>query len=199
MTIQEKPRRRGNQAGQRTCRACNRTPDETRFYRDSSHPDGLSTYCRDCTKNASATFYSKNREQINNRRKSQHDQYKDPDRKYRRKQRAAVITAYGDRCACCDEARIEFLAIDHVNGGGNAHRREMGGCGNSITRLLYRRLRAGEPNDTRFRVLCHNCNLSIGFYGYCPHERERGYVDIRGVTKLHQDPFNHIRKTDLSS
>jgi hypothetical protein len=25
---------------------------------------------------------------------------------------------------------------------------------------------------TGFRVLCHNCNLAIGFYGYCPHHRQ---------------------------
>ena len=24
-----------------------------------------------------------------------------------------------------------------------------------------------------FQVLCHNCNMSKGFYGYCPHEKER--------------------------
>lgn len=22
-----------------------------------------------------------------------------------------------------------------------------------------------------FRVLCHNCNSSLGYYGYCPHRR----------------------------
>jgi hypothetical protein len=23
-----------------------------------------------------------------------------------------------------------------------------------------------------FRVLCHNCNQAIGYYGVCPHESE---------------------------
>jgi hypothetical protein len=23
-----------------------------------------------------------------------------------------------------------------------------------------------------FQVLCHNCNMSIGLYGYCPHQTE---------------------------
>jgi hypothetical protein len=27
----------------------------------------------------------------------------------------------------------------------------------------------GYPNN-KYRVLCWNCNLSRGFYGYCPHE-----------------------------
>jgi hypothetical protein len=21
--------------------------------------------------------------------------------------------------------------------------------------------------------LCHNCNMALGFYGHCPHEKER--------------------------
>jgi hypothetical protein len=24
-----------------------------------------------------------------------------------------------------------------------------------------------------YRVLCHNCNMALGFYGYCPHHPER--------------------------
>jgi hypothetical protein len=24
-----------------------------------------------------------------------------------------------------------------------------------------------------FRVLCHNCNMAIGLFGVCPHERGR--------------------------
>ena len=36
------------------------------------------------------------------------------------------------------------------------------------TKLLYKILRArGFPLG--YRVLCHNCNLARGFYGYCPH------------------------------
>ena len=67
-------------------------------------------------------------------------------------------------CACCKEAHLEFLAIDHINGGGNQHRRENG-------ENLYRWLRKnGFPEG--YRVLCHNCNMAIGLYGKCPHEAE---------------------------
>jgi hypothetical protein len=31
--------------------------------------------------------------------------------------------------------------------------------------------RQGWPEG--FQVLCHNCNSSKGYYGYCPHEKER--------------------------
>ena len=70
-------------------------------------------------------------------------------------------------CSCYDESRLEFLAIDHINGRGRAERGRLGLYGDR----LYRWLRAqGYPDG--YRVLCHNCNGALGFYGYCPHERE---------------------------
>jgi hypothetical protein len=55
------------------------------------------------------------------------------------------------------------LAIDHIKGGGSKHRKEV--------RHLYSWLRR-EGFPSGFRILCHNCNLARGVYGYCPHERE---------------------------
>ncbi len=73
-----------------------------------------------------------------------------------------AIVAYGGKCACCGEDRPEFLGIDHINGGGNKHRKEEG------IHSLSRWLRKNKYPEG-FRVLCHNCNISIGSYGYCPH------------------------------
>lgn len=72
----------------------------------------------------------------------------------------------GPKCACkgCGENRVEFLVIDHVNGGGNLHRRVTGN-GASAYRWI---LKNGFPPG--FRVLCWNCNNSLGAFGYCPHE-----------------------------
>lgn len=84
--------------------------------------------------------------------------------------REAALAAYGGRCACCGEDAPEFLAIDHVNGDGAAHRREISGgkgrrgAGTPTYRWLKK---SGYPEG--FRVLCHNCNIAIGFYGACPH------------------------------
>ncbi len=89
-------------------------------------------------------------------------------RRYRAKCRFEVIKHYSNgemRCACCGESHYEFLGVDHINGGGSAMRKALG-HGN-ITRWLYAR---GFPEG--YRILCHNCNMSIGFYGYCPHEKE---------------------------
>ena len=68
-------------------------------------------------------------------------------------------------CACCGESTFQFLAIDHVDGGGGKDRKSLG-LRNATE--LYRYLeKEGFPPG--YRVLCHNCNLALGFYGYCPH------------------------------
>jgi len=70
-------------------------------------------------------------------------------------------------CACCGENMIEFLAIDHINGGGKQHRKEINNPGgkNFYVWLRVRNWPSG------YRVLCHNCNQAIGAYGVCPHKK----------------------------
>jgi len=80
-----------------------------------------------------------------------------------------AFSAYGGCCACCGVDDHEFLAIDHINGGGNKQRKadsSNGGIG------LYYKLKAtGYPQG--YRVLCHNCNVAIGLWKRCPHEIKR--------------------------
>ena len=95
-------------------------------------------------------------------------------RKYQMKLRLEVLTTYGGnppQCACCGESYIEFLAIDHIGGGGNKHRKQIGqGWG----RLYLWLKRQGYPPG--YRVLCHNCNMSLAFYGYCPHQVDKRFL-----------------------
>lgn len=74
--------------------------------------------------------------------------------------RLLVLQHYGSACKCCGESKYEFLAIDHINGGGRKHYKEVGDLVHWIIRNKF-------PAD--FRVLCHNCNQALGFYGSCPH------------------------------
>jgi hypothetical protein len=90
-------------------------------------------------------------------------------RDYKERMRSQVFEHYGNRCSCCGETRREFFAMDHVNGGGNKHRR-LNRLTNAADLFLYI-IRHNFPDE--FRILCHNCNMSRGFYGFCPHERER--------------------------
>ena len=83
----------------------------------------------------------------------------------RRRLRLEVVDGYGGRCACCGEDLVEFLAVDHVAGDGAEHRREIG-KGSTYT-FLRQIVTDGFPE--RYRLLCHNCNSSLGWYGHCPH------------------------------
>ena len=82
-----------------------------------------------------------------------------------RNRREKVLAYYGGACVCCGETQVEFLAIDHVNGDGKKHREEMGSKNGGKIYLWL--IRHNFPDG--FQVLCHNCNMSKGFYGYCPH------------------------------
>ena len=79
-----------------------------------------------------------------------------------------IFNGYGGCvCACCGETHIEFLSIDHINGGGIKHRKSLGGSNQAIYTFI---LKNNFPPE--FRVLCMNCNWSRGIHGYCPHEKQ---------------------------
>lgn len=81
--------------------------------------------------------------------------------------RNTVIAGYGGVCACCGEAAWEFLALDHVDGGGRAENTTR--HSNSIMTQII-----AEGFPARYRILCHNCNQSLGWFGYCPHVKYEG-------------------------
>jgi hypothetical protein len=83
-----------------------------------------------------------------------------------RKLREEAFAGYGGKCGCCGEKRFEFLAIDHVNGGGREERLKL-----STYQIARKVINLGFPPE--YRVLCHNCNQSLGWYGFCPHQAER--------------------------
>jgi hypothetical protein len=88
-------------------------------------------------------------------------------RRWKAERRRKVIDHYGGACACCGEDIFEFLAIDHIGGGGTQHRNALQMRGDQIIGWLVKN---GLPDG--FRVLCHNCNMALGFYGRCPHGEE---------------------------
>jgi uroporphyrinogen-III decarboxylase len=106
-------------------------------------------------------YYLKYRNRINERSKE-----------YNSKRRIIVLKFYGGEipsCKCCGEKEIKFLSIDHTNGGGNKHRKEIGlkdGKGGNICHWI---IKNNFPDG--FQVLCHNCNMAKGFYGKCPHKK----------------------------
>ena len=76
-----------------------------------------------------------------------------------------VFDHYGYICKCCGESQFEFLTIDHINGGGNEHKRKIGKGTSDLHRWL---IKNNFPDE--FQILCFNCNCSKGIYGTCPHQ-----------------------------
>ncbi len=92
----------------------------------------------------------------------------------RRKRKYRVLKYYGGKCACCNLEQYEFLCIDHIEGGGNEHRRSLQmsktRCGSSSTNFYKWLEKNNYPEG--FQVLCHNCNMAKSIYGICPHQKK---------------------------
>ena len=149
----------------RVCTGCStwKTWDNYRWRSKEKPSRGRESKCVDCLKMENKVQWLKHKDdpgakELRNQKHTEHKQ----------RLRAETFAAYGNQCACCGEARREFLGIDHINGGGNKHRKQLQKYGVNFYCWLRQR---GYPKE--YQILCHNCNLAKGFFGYCPHERER--------------------------
>jgi hypothetical protein len=126
------------------------------FHRDNTDAAGWQHVCKPCK----AII-------MRQRQKDHPEIYRAKEKAENQRLRLAALLHYSKgtlACACCGESALEFLAIDHetVKPLDSTHH----------GRMLYRWLRDnGYPPG--FRVLCHNCNQALGFYGYCSHQVAR--------------------------
>ena len=120
-------------------------------------------------------YYAKNRQKVIRINNEWRKRNKDKDRHYGQVGTARLkdqaIAAYGGKCSCCGEMNREFLTIDHPRG-----RKTIGHSKRMCGAHLYRWLRNNGYPKKDFRLLCMNCNFSIGMYGFCPHERTAARV-----------------------
>ena len=157
------------------CRKCHTAKSLSDFPKDRTSKDGLYSRCRSCVAiedrarrdRDPEAFKRKAAERMRKWRKHNPERVAVHYRNWYRKLKLSTLIAYSQdppTCACCGEANPGFLTIDHINGGGNAHRREVGGGNNLLVWLKKQGYPAG------FQVLCFNCNA--GRYwngGSCPH------------------------------
>ena len=103
---------------------------------------------------ASARYSEKNREAIRVKAREVHEQLK-----------AEAVAAYGGRCACpgCHVHHAELMTIDHINGDGGEHRRQLGRSSRDFYRWLKKQ---GYPPG--FQALCGSCNLAKSDRPECP-------------------------------
>ena len=121
---------------------------------------------------ARAYYWAHREERLRYAREDNPAHKRDRLRKSRAKLKAEVYSHYGDKCACCGEAEPKFLTLDHVNGGGRAHRESLGQVGRANPgplAILYDIKKRGYPPD--FQILCFNCNCGRQHNGgVCPHK-----------------------------
>lgn len=158
----------------RTCSKCLQTLPIDNFYKKEGGRDGIRSHCKACVLARSRERYklvlSVDEEFMQRNRERGMQWYLENQEKSakriadnHRSEREKCIAHYGPDCACCGESRYEFLCIDHINGGGEQHRKI---AGSKISRWLIK-----NNFPPGFRVLCSNCNSSLGHYGYCPHHQ----------------------------
>ena len=114
-------------------------------------------------------YYLRNRDRIQVQRRGNYDRRREEIRirraTYHRRLKRELLAGYGQRCACCGEEEERFLSLDHVNGGGAAHRRQIG----SAPMVWLDAIKRGFPAD--YQILCFNCNLGRHLNGgICPHQ-----------------------------
>jgi predicted transposase YbfD/YdcC len=83
----------------------------------------------------------------------------DKDKKRRDNHRVEVLEHYGGKCVCCGETEPYFLAVDHISGDGNSHRRKINKWGSGFFKWLI-----DNQFPDGFQVLCHNCRTCVQDY-----------------------------------
>lgn len=107
-----------------------------------------------------------------------------------------VINEYGGKCECCGQDIWQFLTIDHVGNWGNQHRKIIGNRGG---KTIYQWLKKNLYPKDNFRLLCYNCNCSIGFHGFCSHEfgHNSGICNDCGVELNCDNTFEFYDKSNV--
>ena len=134
--------------------------------------------------------YSKQRYQA--KKEFLNAQSKITSKKRREKLRREILQHYSRSlipfCNCCGETTEAFLSIDHVNGGGNQHKKQVGRHEEFYRWIIQQ----GFPPG--FQILCHNCNQAKGTYGECPHQVEKREFSLIQATSLLAPPQELIQR-----
>ena len=161
------------------CKDCHHDKDVNEFYIKNPKTGRRDTRCKQCSNDLNREkhlqYYYDHREEFLGQQHSYTAANKEKvyARKAAERQRrkAEVMSHYGGKCACCGETELAFLAIDHISGGGNKHRKTLrngkkgGPCGGGC---FYRWLQKNNY-PPGYQVLCHNCNQASA-WGVCPHK-----------------------------
>lgn len=114
-------------------------------------------YCsKDCEESNTVIKNNKNKRQKNNQKDN----------------RRELLEYYSNgflRCACCYDEKYNELQLDHINGDGKQHRKELGG--NSFNVLYSWVVKNNYPPI--FQLLCSYCNRAKFDNLECPYKDNR--------------------------
>lgn len=99
--------------------------------------------------------------------------------------RSTIFAYYGEECTCCRST--QSLTIDHVNGDGAEHRKNLPGGESRSGLFLYRWL-IDNDMPSGFQTLCNRCNSSKKTGTACQldhsdHTRQCEHIVDRGKYK----------------
>lgn len=153
------------------CSKCSTEQDPSAFYIEQGR---VKQPCKGCKRRSSSARYQTKKPEILARYHS--DAYLLDQRTRRSLRRLQVLTHYSQNppsCACCQDDHLEFLTLDHVNGGGTKHRKRITSNTASSGGTIYGWV-VDHSYPEGFQVLCHNCNFAKHLHGECPYHKKTG-------------------------
>lgn len=182
--------------------AIEKAPQE--YYKNSRH-------CKSCHNEMQKRWQERNIEKHREYQREYAKRWKDRNPEKHKANRASqaerakwsAIMIYSNgmgECACCGEDNIRFLTLDHINGNGAEHRREIlaeirnsgdTGRGDMSGTRFYQWLKAEGFPDCGLQVLCFNCNCGKAYNkGVCPH------LDVGSLNNMETSP---LRPADIAA
>lgn len=147
------------------CFVCGQRKSLNEFNRNAARKDGRNTLCRECQRSR----YHENGDEERRKARRRNREYH-----YRHNWRQRAFDLLGAQCICCGEKFVDFLVVDHVEGGGREHRRKTGNG------WLFYRWVVNHPEERhRVQVLCANCNMAKE-RGGCPRTKKHYRYLLKG-------------------
>jgi hypothetical protein len=160
------------------CWKCGEVKPLGQFRRNTSKRDGRRASCQDCERDRDRQRYQANREATLEYQRQRYKGIRDVRRAAHRRWvdglRDAVFNHYGRICACC--GTTENLSVDHINGGGVAHRRALFGRPNVSEGFYVWLIRGNFPSG--YQTLCVPCNASKRSGDRCRLDHDLEYDDV---------------------
>ena len=130
----------------KTCSNCGEVRPKEVFYRDKNKADGCSSWCKECTKEINAQWYTENREKAKVSRTKWHKDNKEIVRNRKLILRYGItLDQYNDLfskqkgcCAICEEHQDTFsraLAVDHCHKTGKVRGLLCVNCNSALGKL----------------------------------------------------------------